>query len=98
MNVSACLFLLRFCMLLMVSLCGATTFAADLPLSSIRLPPGFTIDIYTRAVPGARSMALGARGTLFVGTRETGKVYAVKPVKGGEKGGEVIVVASGLKM
>jgi hypothetical protein len=51
--------------------------ARDLPLDNIRLPPGFSISIYADNVPGARSMALGSNGTLFVGTRGEGKVYAV---------------------
>ena len=45
-------------------------------LGDIRLPPGFTITVYAADMPGARSLALGSRGTLFVGTRED-KVYAV---------------------
>src|SRR3989442_1345545 len=48
----------------------------DLPLNKIKLPPGFTIELVAR-VPNAREMALGTRGTLFVGSTEAGKVYAV---------------------
>ena len=40
--------------------------AQPLPLDRIRLPPGFTIELVAR-VPGAREMAFGAHGTLFVG-------------------------------
>ena len=50
--------------------------AAD-KLDLIKLPPGFVIDIYTDRVPGARSMAVSPAGTLFVGTRSEGRVYAV---------------------
>src|SRR5438034_10419910 len=50
--------------------------SADLPLDKIKLPPGFTIELVAR-VPNAREMALGPRGTLFVGSTEAGKVYAV---------------------
>ncbi len=50
--------------------------AADLPLDSIKLPPGFAIELVAR-VPNAREMALGTNGTLFVGSMEAGKVYAV---------------------
>ncbi|MFQ5803710.1 MAG: PQQ-dependent sugar dehydrogenase [Candidatus Methylomirabilales bacterium] len=69
----------------------------DLPLSTIRLPEGFEISIYTRDVPGARSMALGANGTLFVGTR-VGKVYAIVDRNRDHKADEVITVARGLRM
>ena len=45
-------------------------------LKSVKLPPGFRIDLYA-LVPDARHMAVGpSTGILFVGTRKT-KVYAV---------------------
>ena len=43
--------------------------AADLPLNLIKLPPGFAIDVYASGVPNAREMALGPKGTVFVGSR-----------------------------
>ncbi len=66
--------------------------------TGISLPPGFRIAVYTDRVPGARSMALGARGTLFVGTRHEGKVYAVIDRNGDHKADEVVTVAKGLDM
>jgi glucose/arabinose dehydrogenase len=48
----------------------------DLPLEKIKLPPGFAIELVAR-VPNAREMALATGGTLFVGSTEAGKVYAV---------------------
>ena len=39
-----------------------------LPLETIKLPPGFAIDVYATGVQNARQMALGANGTLFVGS------------------------------
>jgi glucose/arabinose dehydrogenase len=57
----------------------------------IRLPPGFEISVYSDNVPQARSLALGARGTLFVGGKEK-DVYAVPP-----GGGEAMLVAGGLQ-
>lgn len=65
---------------------------------AIRLPPGFRIGLYAADVPGARSMALGARGTLFVGTREAGKVYAIPTGPGGIAAGKAVTIASGLRM
>ncbi len=50
--------------------------AQDLPLERIRLPPGFTIELFAR-VPNARGMALG-RHTVFVGSRSGGKVHALR--------------------
>ena len=50
--------------------------ATDKVVENVRLPPGFKLDVYADNVPGARSMALGAKGTLFVGTR-SGSLFAV---------------------
>ncbi|MBG3878905.1 glucose dehydrogenase, partial [Desulfovibrio oxamicus] len=47
----------------------------DLPLGELRLPPGFTVELYAR-VPNARQMALGTR-TLFVGSLRAGMVHAL---------------------
>jgi glucose/arabinose dehydrogenase len=66
--------------------------AASLPLESLRLPPGFEIEVFAR-VPNARQMALG-KSTLFVGSMRAGKVYAI-PLKGARK---PVVVADGLDM
>jgi len=71
--------------------------ARDLPLNLIELPPGFHIEVYADDVPGARSMALGPRGTLFVGTRSGDSVRAVIDRDGDGRADEVRVIASGLK-
>jgi len=61
----------------------------------LRLPPGFTAELLAK-VPGARSMALGPAGTLFVGTQRGGNVYAVQQAFAATP--RVLVLASGLKM
>jgi glucose/arabinose dehydrogenase len=67
--------------------------------SGIRLPDGFSINIYADKVDGARSMALSENGILFVGTRETGgNVYAVVDEDNDFTADEVVVVATGLNM
>jgi glucose/arabinose dehydrogenase len=63
----------------------------------IRMPEGFRIELYASGVPNARSLALGANGTVFVGSRRAGKIYAVVDRGHGNKADEVIVVASGLQ-
>jgi glucose/arabinose dehydrogenase len=70
--------------------------ADDIRLGEIKLPPGFAIEVFSGKVPGARSMALGAKGTLFVGTRDEGKVYAIR--NAGSPRAEVITIAKGLDM
>jgi glucose/arabinose dehydrogenase len=67
--------------------------AADsLPLASLKLPPGFEIELFAR-VPNARQMALG-NDTLFVGSMRAGRVYAI-PLGGARK---PAVIADGLNM
>lgn len=52
---------------------------SELDLSEINLPPGFSIEIWSDEVPNARSLALGANGTVFASTRRDGRVYALMP-------------------
>jgi glucose/arabinose dehydrogenase len=66
------------------------------PLESIRLPEGFRIDVYADNVDDARSMTLGSNGTIFVGSRSAGNVYAVLDKDGDNRAEEVVTIASGL--
>ncbi|MCM0084479.1 sorbosone dehydrogenase family protein [Geomonas sp. Red32] len=80
---------------LLVLFLAAISHASDLHLDYIKLPPGFSIEVYAQNIPGARSMTLGAKGTLFVGSRGEGKVYAV--VNGGTPKAKVYTIAKGLR-
>jgi glucose/arabinose dehydrogenase len=51
--------------------------AAAADLARVHLPPGFAIDYFAERIPDARSLTLGANGTVFVGNRKGGKVYAL---------------------
>jgi glucose/arabinose dehydrogenase len=68
-----------------------------LPLDRIKLPPGFSIATFSGQVPGARSMTLSPKGILYVGTRGSGKVYAVVDRDRDGKADEVKTIASGLR-
>ena len=68
-----------------------SAFAQNPPLERIQLPPGFRIEVLA-SVPNARSLALGAKGTLFVGSRSGGAVHAIAP------GGKVTKIADGMSM
>lgn len=67
-------------------------------LEAIKLPPGFSIEIYASGVPNARQIARSPNGTLFVGTREEGKVYAVVDTNGDNRADRVYTLATGLFM
>ena len=73
----------------------AAAAAAD-RLDRLALPPGFTIEVFSDAVPGARSMALSPAGTLFVGTREKGVVYAIPGAVGATHAATPRRIARGL--
>lgn len=47
------------------------------PVSRIKLPAGFRADVFAHGMPGARTMVQGAKGTIFVGSRTIGRLYAV---------------------
>ena len=72
--------------------------AADLPLERIRLPEGFRIAIYAEGVDNARQMALGDAGTLFVGSRSAGNVYALVDEDGDQRADVGFLIDSGLRM
>jgi glucose/arabinose dehydrogenase len=80
-----------------VSVPALTDSSAQLPLSSIKLPQGFSISVYAE-VDNARSMALSPSGTLYVGNRDEDKVYAVRDTDGDFKADKRWVIASGLNM
>lgn len=69
---------------------------AEAAVAQAHLPAGFQLSLYTNRTADARSMALGDDGTLYVGTREQGKVYAVRDHDGDGQGEQVITVAAGL--
>lgn len=65
-------------------------------LDAIRLPPGFSIGYYAEDVPGARSLASGPDGIVFVGTRGVGKVYALVDSDHDQAADRVVTIAEGL--
>src|SRR5262245_46459340 len=67
----------------------------SLPLDRVKMPAGFTISVFAE-VDDARSMALSPSGTLFVGNRDGGSVYAVKDTDGDFKADKKWTVAQGL--
>ena len=64
-----------------------------LPTAKLKLPPGFNLEVYASGMANARSLALGDKGTVFVGSRLVDKVYAIVD-KDGKR--TVKVIASGL--
>lgn len=63
--------------------------AAD--LSRLSVPDGFSIEVLASDVDNARQMALSDSGTLYVGTRRAGKVYAITNALTGPQPARVIL-------
>jgi len=71
---------------------------AELELNLIQLPAGFSIDIYAEDVDNARQMVLGDKGTLFVGSRRAGKLWAISDYDGDQRADKVRLIDKNLKM
>jgi len=64
-----------------------------LPTAKLKLPEGFKLEVWASGIPNARTMRLGDKGTIFVGGRFAGKVFAVVDNNGKR---EVKTIAEGL--
>jgi glucose/arabinose dehydrogenase len=51
--------------------------ASELPVDKLKVPAGFKVEVWAEGIPEARSLALGDKGTVFVGNRNLSDVYAV---------------------
>ena len=67
-------------------------------LKKLKLPKGFTITLFADNVPDARTMALGKDGTIFVGSRNNGSVYALQDVDKDGRAEQRYIIASGLNL
>lgn len=67
---------------------------AAVPLDKLKLPPGFKISMFAEGVANARGMALGAKGTVFVGSMSARKVYALVDKNGRGVADEIKVMAT----
>lgn len=80
-------------------LCGSVTkaLAGEADLAYLHLPSGFKIHEYAQ-IPNARAMALGPRGTVFVGTRTEGRLFALRDQDGDGRADQLYELAAGLDM
>jgi glucose/arabinose dehydrogenase len=63
-------------------------------VDKLKVPAGFKVEVWAHGMPGARMMTRGDKGTIFVGTRAIGKVYAITD-KDGKR--DHTVIAEGLQ-
>jgi glucose/arabinose dehydrogenase len=64
--------------------------AKELPVDKLKVPAGFKVEVWAEGMPGARTMALGDKGTVFVGTRQLKDMYAVR-TSGGKREAKVLL-------
>lgn len=69
-----------------------------LPINRLKLPAGFKIEVYADSVDGARSMALGDDGTLFVGSRNENTIYAIQDLDKDFRADHIIVLDTTLEV
>jgi len=74
---------------------GFTNEEIEATLKTIKLPPGFKIELWASGLPGARQMAWGDNGALYVGSFLNTNVYAVVD-EGGKR--TVKTILKGMKM
>ena len=87
-----------FSFVMAVLVIGSGPGAAQPPLSRIKLPDGFSISVFHGAVTEARSLAQGPGGTVFVGTRFAGAVWALVDENNDGAADRLYQVAKGLDM
>jgi len=91
------LWLVSICIAVSVMVgCDHSEAPPALRLDAVKMADGFTISIFADSVTGARSLARGDNGTIFVGTRGHGKVYALVDRDGDWAADTVYVLARGL--
>jgi len=61
-----------------------------IPLDRIKLPAGFKAEIWSHGHAAGRTMVMGAKGTMFMGTRVIGRVYAITN-QGGKREAKVLL-------
>ena len=66
-------------------------------LDSLKVAPGFTLEVFAEGVENARQMAMTDKGSLLVGSRQAGNLYALPDRDHDYRADSVITLASGLR-
>lgn len=67
-------------------------------LSTLNLPEGFEISVFADGIDNARSIAMSPSGTIFIGNRNEGRVWAVRDEDGDYKADKKWIIAEDLKL
>jgi glucose/arabinose dehydrogenase len=71
---------------------------AETRLDLVKLPDGFEIEVFAEGVENARQMVRGNNGTIFVGSRRAGKLWAITDADGDQRAEHVRLIDKDLKM
>lgn len=74
----------------------SSSYSDNLPLHQLEVPQGFSVELYAAPVVSARSLCRGDKGTVFVGSADGGRVYAIVPDQKSALGTRVVTVMDGL--
>jgi glucose/arabinose dehydrogenase len=82
----------------------ATPSAADFPRivskpdsASLKVPPGFKVDVFTKDVDGPRTMRVAPNGDIFVVETQQGRIKVLRPAADGASVASSSTFAQGLK-
>ena len=79
-------------------LVGAVVAQGRIAVDRVTLDAGFEISIYATGIKEARSMARSPAGTIFVGSRREGNLYALVDRDGDQQAEEVYTLGTGMNM
>jgi glucose/arabinose dehydrogenase len=82
----------------LLALVSSAAVAAMPPVNNLKVPAGFHVSVYSSKVPTARAITLGKKGTVFVGSMNAGKVYALTDSDHDGRADKVRVIASDLTL
>lgn len=86
-------------LLIYASCSGQNKNSGFIQLETLKLPPGFEIEVWADDIPDARSLAMNGDGSIiFVGNRQGKNVYALQDSNGDGKADKKYTLASGLRM
>ncbi|MGH9410327.1 MAG: PQQ-dependent sugar dehydrogenase [Vicinamibacterales bacterium] len=68
------------------------------PVTTLKVPPGFHVEVFAQGVTAARELALGSKGTVFVGSMQGQNVWALVDSNGGPKAERVVSIGHSFRM
>ncbi len=88
----------QLCLVVAFQFVGAAAAQARIAVDRVTLDAGFQISIYAQGIKEARSMARSPSGTIFVGSRREGNLYALVDRDGNQQAEEVYMLGTGMNM